>query len=205
MTVLMAACVSSVALFTCVWILVLASKDPQELKAKPGEDVTLLCEGPREAAVRLLKWNRPDLESDGYVLFHRDGKSLENYQHPSFHGRVDLRDPKMQDGEFTVFLKNVDISDTGTYECYVGDEGEPQLIKTTTLTVSDSGDAAGQTRDGEKTDETSNDDGKKDGGHDIKEHLGLYTVVWLFTCVLLIFCLRCVGFKMFKKPQRLRE
>ncbi len=84
---------------------------------KPGQDVPLQCRGPTDASVKLLEWSRTDLKSDGYVFFYRNERSYENYQHPSFRGRVELRDPEMKDGDFSVILKNVTINDTGTYEC----------------------------------------------------------------------------------------
>ncbi|KAE8279540.1 hypothetical protein D5F01_LYC23129 [Larimichthys crocea] len=103
-------------LFTSV---VCASEDQRLLKVDPGQDVPLQCPGPRGASVVLLEWNRPDLKSDGYVFFYRNKRSFENYQHPSFRGRVQLSDPQMKDGDFSVVLNNVTIDDTGTYECQV--------------------------------------------------------------------------------------
>lgn len=91
--------------------------DLEEVQAKPGDDVTLSCQGPREAATGLLKWIRRDLKSDGYVFFYRDGTCFENYQHPYFRGRVSLRDESMKDGDVSVILKTVNINDTGLYEC----------------------------------------------------------------------------------------
>ncbi|KAK2809252.1 hypothetical protein Q5P01_000572 [Channa striata] len=104
----------------------------EEIKAKPGDDVTLQCQGPRQGAIELLEWSKHDLKD--YVFYFRDERSYENFQHPAFHGRVELRDPQMKDGDMSVILKNVNIKDTGTYECYVGDK----LITVNHLTVTDS-------------------------------------------------------------------
>eukprot|EP00064_Thunnus_orientalis_P022494 superscaffoldBa00007615_g22692 len=89
------------------------------MKPKPGDDVTLQCQSPRDEAYTLLAWSRPDLKTDDYVFFFRDDRSYEHYQHPSFRGRVQLRDPEMKDGDVSVILKNVTINDTGTYKCRV--------------------------------------------------------------------------------------
>uniref|UniRef100_A0A3Q4GIA5 Ig-like domain-containing protein n=1 Tax=Neolamprologus brichardi TaxID=32507 RepID=A0A3Q4GIA5_NEOBR len=69
--------------------------------------------------ISVLKWSRPDLNTDGYVYFYRNKRSYENYQHPSFHGRVKLRDPEMKDGDVSLILKKVTFNDTGMYECHV--------------------------------------------------------------------------------------
>ncbi|XP_042257944.1 coxsackievirus and adenovirus receptor homolog [Thunnus maccoyii] len=132
-----------------------------EITVKPGDDVTLQCQSPRGAAITLLEWSRPDLETDGYVFFFRDSRSYEHYQHPSFRGRVQLRDPEMKDGDVSVILKNVNINDAGTYECRVlaGSTGR-ELINTINLKVEDSGDTAGDISAGGHKDE-----GEKNGGH----------------------------------------
>ncbi|XP_067380842.1 V-set domain containing T-cell activation inhibitor 1-like [Channa argus] len=106
---------------------------------QPGEDVFLLCQGPRGADIIFVEWIRPDLESKGSVFFFRDDRNYENYQHPSFHGRVELRDPQMKDGDASVILKNVNIKDSGTYECYVRIKGSrSELISIVHLKVKDS-------------------------------------------------------------------
>ncbi|KAF3698295.1 V-set domain-containing T-cell activation inhibitor 1 Precursor [Channa argus] len=122
-----------------------------EINAKPGENVTLQCQGPRDADsdTVILRWIRPDLKSEGSVYLFKDNQIQKDLQHPSFDGRVELRDPQMKDGDVSVILKNVNINDTGTYECYVGNKGsKPQLLNTTNLIIKDSGDAAGHSEDG---------------------------------------------------------
>uniref|UniRef100_A0A3Q4GUK3 Ig-like domain-containing protein n=1 Tax=Neolamprologus brichardi TaxID=32507 RepID=A0A3Q4GUK3_NEOBR len=69
--------------------------------------------------ISVLKWSRADLNTDGYVYFYRNKRSYENYQHPSFHGRVKLRDPEMKDGDVSLILKNVTFNDAGIYECHI--------------------------------------------------------------------------------------
>uniref|UniRef100_A0A3Q1K0C1 Ig-like domain-containing protein n=1 Tax=Anabas testudineus TaxID=64144 RepID=A0A3Q1K0C1_ANATE len=107
----------------------------KKMKVKPGDDVSLPCQGPRGADIRVLEWEKPELKTDGYVFFFRERRSYGNYQHPSYCGRVELKDPEMKDGDVSVILKNVTINDTGTYECYVGITGSYlKLINTINLT-----------------------------------------------------------------------
>ncbi|KAK2899413.1 hypothetical protein Q8A73_012542 [Channa argus] len=121
--------------------------DSQELTVRPGDDVPLHCRGPRDGDVVMLSWIRPDLRSEGFVFFVREKRSYEKYQLPSFHGRVELRDPEMKDGDFTVILKNVSVDDAGTYECHVGKSNTgsskthtPEHMSIVYLKVEDSGE-----------------------------------------------------------------
>ncbi|XP_067380707.1 programmed cell death 1 ligand 1-like isoform X2 [Channa argus] len=128
-----------------------ASEDHQQITVKTGDDVTLQCWGPSRGVIELLEWNKPDLKSQDYVYYYRDERLYENYQHPSFHGRAELRDPQMKDGDVSVILRNSSINDTGKYECYVGYGGRSELITTITLKVIDSGGEAGH-MNGEESD-----------------------------------------------------
>uniref|UniRef100_A0A3P9B2B4 Ig-like domain-containing protein n=1 Tax=Maylandia zebra TaxID=106582 RepID=A0A3P9B2B4_9CICH len=107
------------------------------------------CWGPRDAHITLLEWSRPELSSQGYVFFFQDQRSYENYQHESFKGRVQLRDSSMKDGDVTVILRNVSISDTGTYDCQIttsstrnGERVVKEFQHSINLTVTESGESA---------------------------------------------------------------
>ncbi|CAI5660374.1 unnamed protein product [Oreochromis niloticus] len=90
-----------------------------EIKVRFGQDVTLHCQSPRGVNITLLEWSRPEIKTDGYVFFYRNQRSYENYQHERFKGRVELADPSMKNGDVSVTLKNVNINDTGIYECRI--------------------------------------------------------------------------------------
>lgn len=79
----------------------------------------LTCNGSGAGLVSLLEWSRADLHAGGYVFFYRDERAYRKFQHPSFVGRVALRDPQMKDGDVSVYVNHVTVNDTGTYECYV--------------------------------------------------------------------------------------
>ncbi|XP_028462162.1 junctional adhesion molecule-like [Perca flavescens] len=82
----------------------------------PGENVTLSCWAPD--SIRLVKWSRPDLKPDT-VLLYSDGHLNTDDQHPSFKNRVELRHRNMRLGDVSLTLKNVNIMDSGIYECGV--------------------------------------------------------------------------------------
>ncbi|XP_067380737.1 uncharacterized protein [Channa argus] len=123
-------------------------------------------------------------------------EASEDYQHPSFHGRVELKDPQMKDGDFSLILKNVTINDTGRYECRVGKKhtgrrrrDNLQLISTVKLKVTVSaGDTARIPEDGEHKGE-----GNK------HKHVGLSVVGFL---VLLLLLGLAIFWKTFHRPQQ---
>ncbi|KAG7233194.1 hypothetical protein INR49_007354, partial [Caranx melampygus] len=127
----------SLCLLLCV-PLCLSSEDHQEVKVKPGENATLQCRSSGEAEVLLIQWTRPDLKTEGSVFIYTDGHFQNHSLHQSYLGRVELKDPEMKDGDFSVILKNVTFNDPGTYECFVGHKGSrPELISSIYLRVQD--------------------------------------------------------------------
>lgn len=108
------------------------------------------CRAPRGTKIVALEWTRPDLESEGYVFLLRDGVPDPTNQHPWFENRVEQQQD--EDGNLSVVLKNVSISDSGTYECRYKDEEEARLekraliksdpISIIKLTVTDSGETS---------------------------------------------------------------
>ncbi|CAK6978868.1 coxsackievirus and adenovirus receptor-like [Scomber scombrus] len=114
----------------------------EEKTVKSGDDVTLHCQSSRDEDITSLHWIRsdPKTETDGYVFYFGEKQINESFQHPSFHGRVQLMDPQMKNGNVSVILKNVNINDAGTYKCRASvSNTKPELINTINLTVTDSG------------------------------------------------------------------
>uniref|UniRef100_A0A669DK89 Ig-like domain-containing protein n=1 Tax=Oreochromis niloticus TaxID=8128 RepID=A0A669DK89_ORENI len=100
-----------------------------------------------DAHITLLEWSRPELISQGYVFFFQDQRSYENYQHESFKGRVQLRDSSMMDGDASVTMRNVSVSDTGIYKCEIttsktssGQRVVSEFKHSINLTVTDTGE-----------------------------------------------------------------
>ncbi|XP_039869433.1 sodium channel subunit beta-2-like [Simochromis diagramma] len=111
-----------------------------------GQDVTLHCQDPSGVNITLLEWSIPEIKLDGYVFFYRNRRSYESYQHERFKGRVELADPSMKNGDVSVILKNVNVNDTGTYECRIitsdlssGQRVQNESRQSINLTVIDSG------------------------------------------------------------------
>ncbi|XP_018557296.1 myelin-oligodendrocyte glycoprotein isoform X2 [Lates calcarifer] len=141
---------SAAGLITCDC----SSQEPKELKVRPGESVTLTCLNPKHTKPPAFMWSRPDMQSHGYVFFYRQSYSVDSFQHPSYCGRVELRDPEMKLGDVSVTLKNVTFNDTGTYQCKIivssrrKKRDTPEVISVVNLKVEDPGPDAGNTRGG---------------------------------------------------------
>ncbi|XP_026225265.1 coxsackievirus and adenovirus receptor homolog [Anabas testudineus] len=123
----------------------LVSAAVETIIANPGQSVILPCQiqVSEKTAVKAIEWTRPDLEEE-YVLFYRDGQLDTDHQYPTFKNRVELKEEQVKDGDLSLNLKNVRISDTGTYECRVVQRRtnhrkrsilESDPINTTNLTV----------------------------------------------------------------------
>lgn len=80
-----------------------------EVKVMPGESATLQCPCPREAAITLVEWSRNELKSEHYI-FYRNSYRIHHFE--SFKGRIELKE-----GDLTLILKNITISDNGMYKC----------------------------------------------------------------------------------------
>ncbi|XP_005464364.1 uncharacterized protein LOC102076888 [Oreochromis niloticus] len=122
----------------------------KEVKVRRGEDATLECYGPSGATDILLRWTKPDLQTEDYVIYLKDGHFQEHLQNDLFKGRVELKDSKwMTNGNFSVILQNVTMEDSGTYECEAAYNNQPvQLLNRTSLMVEEPGQTGGQSGDG---------------------------------------------------------
>nr|XP_024655517.1 uncharacterized protein LOC101485352 isoform X2 [Maylandia zebra] len=103
----------------------------------------------------MLRWTKPDLQTDNYVIYLKDGHFQKDFQHKLFKGRVELKDSKwMTNGNFSVILQNVTLNDSGTYECYAAYNNQAaKLLNNISLKVEEPDQTGGQSGDGGKEDE----------------------------------------------------
>ncbi|XP_026019064.1 butyrophilin subfamily 1 member A1-like [Astatotilapia calliptera] len=132
------------------------SASADQKAATAGQNVTLTCQAPNNYIG--VEWSRTDLK-DEYVLLYRNGHFDPDHQHPSFKNRVDLQDRQMKDGDVSLILNNVTISDNGTYECRVKIKTNREQravygtepICSIDLSVVPPGQTGGHTEDGRET------------------------------------------------------
>ncbi|KAF3698320.1 Butyrophilin subfamily 2 member A1 Precursor [Channa argus] len=172
-------------------LLVSASDIQVNIRAEPGQTVSLPCQALSNVPIIAVQWSRSDLKPD-YVLLYRDDRPDPEIQHPSFRNRVELKDKQMKDGDVSLIVENLVISDTGTYECRVIQRSnrfmlDTDPITTIKLTVTDLGPDAG----------------RSEGGGDKDEYVGL--LVGLSVVALLVGVVGVVSVVMYRKRKGLKE
>lgn len=85
-----------------------------------GEDVTLPCHvNPATDAVNeMLEWSRSDLKPR-FVHVRRFGEDRLLDQNPSYKGRTSMSIESLKQGDVSLNLSKVKLSDEGTYKCFI--------------------------------------------------------------------------------------
>lgn len=88
--------------------------------ATVGDDTILPChlEPATDAASMTLEWSRPDLKPTVVHVWH-EGKVALADQNPSYKDRTTLFVEKLKQGDISLKLSKVELSDNGTYRCYL--------------------------------------------------------------------------------------
>ena len=90
-----------------------------------GDDIILPCylKPVMDAHDFTVEWTRPDVNnSPRFVFVWRDGVELHRKKHPSYGGRTSLFTDELQNGNISLRLSSVNLSDQGSYRCFI-----PQL------------------------------------------------------------------------------
>ncbi|XP_029947916.1 junctional adhesion molecule-like isoform X2 [Salarias fasciatus] len=115
-----------------------ASTDHPVIRAQIGQTVILPCSYQSHTPVLVLRWNQTNIQAEhenDYVLLDRQGSLVTDHQLRRFQGRVELQDPKLENGNFSLILKNVTDSDDGTYECEIILKTTPEFISLTIVSL----------------------------------------------------------------------
>ncbi|KAK9525166.1 hypothetical protein VZT92_017491 [Zoarces viviparus] len=82
-----------------------------------GDTVTLDCSDSR-TPIRAVEWIKEGPPPKN-ILFYTDGHLDLHHQHSTFKDRVELVDLQLKGGDLSLRLKDVVLSDAGTYQCLV--------------------------------------------------------------------------------------
>uniref|UniRef100_A0A3Q3ITC4 Ig-like domain-containing protein n=1 Tax=Monopterus albus TaxID=43700 RepID=A0A3Q3ITC4_MONAL len=95
-----------------------------------GDEAALPCqlEPPVDAVHMTVEWGRPDLNPRFVYVWH-DGQELLVDQNPAYKGRVSLSTDKLKQGDISLKLSTVKISDNGTYRCYVPKQSKEYFVE----------------------------------------------------------------------------
>ncbi|XP_073330578.1 butyrophilin subfamily 1 member A1-like [Pagrus major] len=96
-----------------------AAQPSQRIVTLVGEDVVLPCrlEPPLDAVSKSVEWGRPDLEPRFVHVWH-EGQNLLVNQNPSYRGRTSVSIDNLKQGDLSLHLSAVKLSDNGVYRCY---------------------------------------------------------------------------------------
>ena len=92
----------------------------QPIVATVGDDVILPCQlQPAEDVSALaVEWTRSDLDPI-YVHARRAGQDLPHVKHPSYKDRTSLSIDRLKQGNISLKLSKVKLSDGGKYRCFI--------------------------------------------------------------------------------------
>ncbi|XP_019210371.2 glutamic acid-rich protein [Oreochromis niloticus] len=101
----------------------------QPVVALIGDDIILPCnlDPVMDAFGLAVEWARADLDPR-FVLLSRHGVDLESKKHPSYTSRTSLFTDELKNGNISLKISKVKLSDEGTYRCFV-----PELDRYTTV------------------------------------------------------------------------
>ncbi|XP_070849834.1 butyrophilin subfamily 2 member A1-like [Chaetodon trifascialis] len=93
---------------------------PQQVMVMVGEDIVLPCqlEPPVDAVSMTMEWGRVDLDPR-FVYVWDGGQELLDGQNEAYRGRASLSINKLKHGDLSLTLSEVNVSDNGTYRCYI--------------------------------------------------------------------------------------
>uniref|UniRef100_A0A7N6AX31 Ig-like domain-containing protein n=1 Tax=Anabas testudineus TaxID=64144 RepID=A0A7N6AX31_ANATE len=102
----------------------------QPIVATVGDDTVLPCrlEPAVDVAAKTLEWTRSNL-NPRFVFVWRAGQDLVNTKHPSFRGRTSLFTDELKQGNISLKLSKVKLSDEGRYRCYIPEKNEESLVE----------------------------------------------------------------------------
>uniref|UniRef100_A0A3B3V831 Ig-like domain-containing protein n=1 Tax=Poecilia latipinna TaxID=48699 RepID=A0A3B3V831_9TELE len=93
---------------------------PQSVTVMVGEDVVLPCflKPPKDASQMTVEWGRPDLKPR-FVFVSLEGQEYSVDQNEAFRGRSSIIPENLKNGDVSLKLSDVRISDNGRYRCYL--------------------------------------------------------------------------------------
>ncbi|XP_055766750.1 selection and upkeep of intraepithelial T-cells protein 6-like, partial [Salvelinus fontinalis] len=88
--------------------------------ALAGDDVILPCflKPSVSAEDMVVKWTRLNLKAENVHLY-LDGRDSNEEQHPSYRGRTSMFHEELKNGNVSLKLTNVTLSDAGGYRCFL--------------------------------------------------------------------------------------
>uniref|UniRef100_A0A4W6BS61 Ig-like domain-containing protein n=1 Tax=Lates calcarifer TaxID=8187 RepID=A0A4W6BS61_LATCA len=109
---------------------------PKQVLAFAGEEVILPCAFNVTASSDFptVEWSKEDLEPD-VIFLYRDGCETYEMKHPEFEYRTSFIMKELKNGDISLRITNVRLSDAGKYQCMRLWKNAPRDITTVELVV----------------------------------------------------------------------
>ncbi|KAF3698130.1 Butyrophilin subfamily 2 member A2 Precursor [Channa argus] len=113
---------------------------PEPIKVMVGDDTVLPChlEPPMDAVQMTIEWGRPDLNPRFAYVWH-NGQELLGDQNIAYKGRTALSVSKLKQGDVSLRLSKVKVSDNGSYRCYIPRQTKEYFVELVVGAVSAAG------------------------------------------------------------------
>lgn len=98
--------------------------------ATVGDDVLLPCQldPAKDASEMTVEWSRQDL-SPRYVFVLRETVELVTNKNPAYEGKTSMSIEKLKNGDMSLKLSKVKVTDGGTYKCFIPTVGAESNVK----------------------------------------------------------------------------
>ncbi|XP_051803899.1 CD276 antigen-like [Acanthochromis polyacanthus] len=110
--------INLLCLLTITGVIICKDKGFIRVVARVGEDVVLPCSlGPKNIGPALFDWTKDQQN----VFLYDGGVHYNNGLHgqdPQFKGRVSHFPDKLKNGDASIIIRNIQLSDSGSYSCY---------------------------------------------------------------------------------------
>ncbi|XP_051799884.1 butyrophilin subfamily 3 member A2-like isoform X5 [Acanthochromis polyacanthus] len=105
-----------------------------------GGDAVLPChlEAGLDAAQVTVEWGRPDLEPRFVYIWH-NGKEITTNQNTAYKGRVSMSIDELKQGNGSLKLTQLKMSDNGRYRCYIPKQNKEYFVELLVGSVSSPG------------------------------------------------------------------
>uniref|UniRef100_A0A667YUB6 Ig-like domain-containing protein n=1 Tax=Myripristis murdjan TaxID=586833 RepID=A0A667YUB6_9TELE len=117
-------------IFSGVWSQSQLIGPPQPIVAMVGDDIILPShlDPAVDVAATTVEWTRPALKPRFVHVWH-NGLELLIQQDPSYKGRTSLSLGKLKNGDASLKLSEVKISDEGKYRCFIPSLGSESIVE----------------------------------------------------------------------------
>ncbi|XP_032438262.1 uncharacterized protein LOC116732300 [Xiphophorus hellerii] len=112
----------------------------QSVTVMVGEVVVLPCflKPPKDASKMTVEWGRPDLKPR-FVFVSLEGQEYTADQNEAYRGRSSMFPENLKNGDVSLKLSDVRISDNGRYRCYLPKEKKEYFVELVVGSVSSPG------------------------------------------------------------------